>query len=599
MIYFLMGWLLLLGLSSLMGDLVLTELNLFSPEEEDDRKLLSIWLGMSAIALFLLSLSLIMPLTPLVGIGVSGLIVAIGCWRQCSGAMAWTWTVNRMLGVTLMGVSVAAWCDRPVTWHDTGYYHYSLIQWLGQYGTVPGLALIFNHLGLTSAWFALATPFNPVYFAGRPLALTNGFVFLLLMGQFLIGLKGLQLRQSQANVYRLADVYSVVWGALLIPITLFLDPLSKILLSASPDLVVTVLVGVINWWILLSFDRPPQTRPEQNHRIVPLLLAIAAVNFKLIALPLLLVAGVLSLWRQPLWVQMRNGAIGLLLLLPILSGNLLTSGCPLYPSPLLCLDLPWSPSPGVVSEIAIATHGWTTWYGTPPPGANPWLWSLGQWFLSSPKEKITATGIAIAGMSALFVMQRAVRLEFAQAKGAKISKILQSIDRKGELWVSAIGFVGLAFIMSMSPFFRFSAPYILTLIALGLAILIRERSAKAPDLMAPSSLDPIQTLEPSNRISDRASNPFLALSVGFIALCFTIQSHALWLPPPMEYFSTWIPKITNGIAYQSPASGNVNAKDVPHKDMCWTAPIPCAYDIPPTVYLRDRDRGLAGGFVRR
>jgi hypothetical protein len=43
----------------------------------------------------------------------------------------------------------------------------------------------------------------------------------------------------------------------------------------------------------------------------------------------------------------------------------------------------------------------------------------------------------------------------------------------------------------------------------------------------------------------------------------------------------------------------VQLKQQLQKDMCWAAPLPCAYYIAPEVQLRQPDRGIAGGFIRK
>ncbi len=587
MLYLIFGWLSLGWVASTLGDVLLGSLGTsHQPRQSDlsggDRLLLALWLGIGTMSLILLALSLVMPLKPIVGFLLGLVSLAIGTWRGGGG----DWSSRQSLGWMVTIVGAAAWCNRPITWHDTGYYHYSLVQWLGQYGTVPGLALLFNNLGFTSAWFALTAPFNPDVLVGRPLSLANGFVFLLLLGQGVAGVKGLI-----AGRRWLADAFSVCWTTLMLPLVLFLDPLSNILRSASPDLPVTLLVGVIAWVMLLLNDRQRDSGSSLSAsasasdqllvRSVPLGLALFAVTFKLIALPLLPVTFLFAVWRQSWWAYIR--AIGLvgLILSPMVVGNLLTSGCPLYPGHVLCVALPWSPAPASLESAAIITHGWTSWYGTPPPGTNPWLWSLGQWFMSSSKEKITALGMLLGMTIAL-----GLAVKFLIKSGLR--GLADRLDRQGEPWICGMGLLGLAFVMANSPFFRFSAPYIVLLLAMGLARLL-------------ARLLPLYRLKanPSSTTPAKLSKPAIGLSLALVALCLGLESRSLWLPPPMQFSALWLQKETNGIVYRSPQSGDVPQDKVPDKDMCWTAQIPCAYEITSDIYLRDADRGIAGGFVRR
>ena len=587
MFYLIFGWLLLGLLSSVTGDLLLSNVDpRNSAFSNRDRSLISLWLGVGTLSLSLLSISLVTPITPAVGLALAALVFAVGAFRKQFGAIGWHWTTRQLVIFTLTIVGVAAWCNRPIVWLDTGYYHYSLVQWLGTYGTVPGLALLFNNLGFTSSWFALATPFNPVMLAGKALALTNGFAFLLLLGQSYTGLVGLQ------GPRRLADFFNVACCALLIPLILFLDPLSKILRSPSPDLPVTILVGVIAWVILLLSPQPTSTKPIAIHqtaidrtsgrvtiRSIPWALALIAVTFKLIALPLLPVTFLFAIWRQSYSAWLRTISIGLLILSPMVLGNLITSGCPLFPSHTLCLNLPWTPTIATLDGAAITTHGWTTWHGTPPAGANPWLWSIGQWFMTSSKEKITALGI---GLGLLVASWMVIRSLMGQKTGQNIR------HRGGDLWVCGIGVVGLAFIMATSPFFRFSAPYIVVLLAIGMARLL---DAKWGKRRLSGSLN--------SDLHHRISKPALIASLALVALCISLERRNLFFPPSMSFSSIWLRKETNGIVYRSPKSGDVVQEKVAHKDMCWTAEIPCSYGISSDIHLRDPARGVGGGFVRR
>jgi hypothetical protein len=478
-------------------------------------------------------------------------------------------------------VGFAAWLDRPVRWNDTGYYHASLIQWLGTYGTVPGLSLLFNNLGFTSAWFALAAPFNPVVLAGKTLAVTNGFAGLLLLAQWAIGLRALFQADSRNSHPRLADYYSVVWGTLLIPVMLFLNPLSEILVSPSPDLAVTILVGVIGWVMLLVGEKPIH-QGDNRDRLIPLMLAVMAVSFKLIALPLLPITVLFALWRQPGKVWLTTGSIALAGLLPLIIGNLITSGCPLYPGNVFCVNLPWSPTDNAIAEVATGTHGWTTWYGIAPPGTNPWLWSVGQWWSKSGKEKITAIGIVAGLLSVVGVVGRELLKDGRR-------RIFRQLDDRPMLWVSLMGIMGIAFIMMNSPFFRFSVPYIVTLLSISLTVIWTNLSPKL------RSTFPSHSSFPQNWGARGA----IPIALALITLCLVLHRSTLLLPPPMVFASTWVTRTTNGIQYFAPQSGDVKQETVQHKDMCWNAPIPCAYDIPPSVHLRDPDRGIAGGFVRK
>lgn len=201
--------------------------------------------------------------------------------------------------------------------------------------------------------------------------------------------------------------------------------------------------------------------------------------------------------------------------------------------------------------------------------------------MSSSKEKITAFGILLGLAIAL-----GLGVKFLIKSGLR--GLADRLDRQGEPWICGMGLLGLAFVMANSPFFRFSAPYIVVLMAIGLARLL---ARLMPWYRLKSSL--------SSTTSPKLSKPAIGLSLALVALCLGLESRSLLIPPPMQFSALWMQKETNGIVYRSPQSGDVPQDKVPNKDMCWTAQIPCAYDITSDIHLRDADRGIAGGFVRR
>ena len=595
MLYFVLSWGLLAGVSTSLGALLLVDLAIDQPDRPIDRLLIATWLGLGIVALVLLTVSFVTPLTPLIGWALV-LTLAVRSLLQgklLRGAIGEIVLSRRSLFAgMLVLLGIAFWLDRPVTWQDTGYYHASLVQWLETYGTVPGLSLIFQNLGFTSAWFALAAPLNPSGLKGAGLGVTNGFAFVLLVVQWAIGMNAV-LRQRA----RVADRFSVIWGSLMIPIVLFLNPMAEILRSPSPDLPVTLVVGVIAWVMLLIGEPSPGgDRELSNDRMVPVLLAVIAVSFKLIALPLLPITVGFALWRSRssrsrFWTSVGGvGSLAIGGLLPLMVGNVMTSGCPLYPGNVLCLDLPWSPTKTSIAAAAMVTHGWTSWYGTPPPGMHPWIWAVSQWWSTSTKEKITAIGVLLAAILGSFVV-----FKMLVPKGRRMSfkLIAQQLDEQPLVWVAIVGLGGLGFVMSMSPFFRFSLPYIVLLLTVGvLGVFQVLRRDFSMGLNAKFSNFVVNA-------QDLPSRPIVLGGLGLLVMVMVLHRSTLLLPPAMVYRSTWVDRITNDIRYIAPRSGDVKEETVVQKDMCWNAPLPCAYEVPHWVHLRSPDRGIAGGFIRK
>ncbi|NJR48757.1 MAG: hypothetical protein HC780_03545 [Leptolyngbyaceae cyanobacterium CSU_1_3] len=440
MLYFIAVWIVLMVVCCPIGLALLNGLSLDGFDRLGDRLITSLWVGVVVLAIALLAVSLILPLSPLVGAVVAiGLCALALEWRktrvELTTIAARSGSRHRILSFLGWAIAIAALSSRQVTWHDTGYYHYGLIQWLSQYGTVPGLSLLFSNLGFTSSWFALAAPLNASFFEARVSAVTNGFVLLLAV------LHGLVCLRQARNGARFSDRFAMAFLLIMLPVTLWLDPMSSILVSPSPDLPIAFLVGLVSWAMLVVAQKPAPSNRAMDDRIVPLILATGAFTIKLTALPVLAISSLFFVLKQGATGRriLLGGAIVGFLLSPMLISGTLTSGCPLYPATALCLDLPWSPPAQAVQQIAANTHNWTTWYGTPPSGTHPWLWAIGQWFNTSPKEKVTVAIILGAIGSAIYVL----KTHFFKAQAL----------RRGEVWVAAMGILGITFLMLTSPFF--------------------------------------------------------------------------------------------------------------------------------------------------
>ncbi|NEQ26572.1 MAG: hypothetical protein F6K28_47600 [Microcoleus sp. SIO2G3] len=289
MLYFIAVWLVLGGVCAAVGLSLLNLLQARCFVRSSDRFIVAIWLGLLLMANLLLAVSTLVPLSPLVGatvfVGATELALLVRPTRI--ELQEYRCDRSGVVAIASVMVATAAITSRQVTWIDTGLYHYGVVQWLAQYGSVPGVALLFAHFGFTSAWFALAAPFDFGIFAARVSAVGNGFVLLLAIGHLLLAAQSIWQRQA-----RLSDWFAIAFLGLTISLVLASSLLSDILVSPSPDLVVLFLTGIVAWTMLVITDaaQQKQIRAMQSHSAVALLLSAGAVTIKLIALPLLFVA---------------------------------------------------------------------------------------------------------------------------------------------------------------------------------------------------------------------------------------------------------------------------------------------------------------------
>ncbi|MBD2035915.1 hypothetical protein H6F76_12895 [Leptolyngbya sp. FACHB-321] len=536
-----------------------------------DRLIVSVWVGTVTLAIALLATALILPLSPLVGAGVAGsfCLIALLSKRTRTELVALRPKVSRkkIFGFLALAIAIASLMTRQVTWYDTGYYHYQVIQWLEKFGTVPGVALLFPNFGFTSSWFAFAAPLNAEIFDARVSAVTNGFVFLIATLQFFICLTHCLKRKAY-----LSDWFMVTCSLILLPALMLVSSLATILVSPSPDIPVIFLVEVTVWSILgLSTCKEPS--PASSERaiepeVIPLFLAAGAVTVKLTALPVLLISSLFFIFIRGFKARrfLIAGVVITVAIAPMLISGAITSGCPIYPSSLFCLDLPWSPALEEIKQTANGTHGVITWADSPPSGIHPWLWSLWRWFNSSIQRQFMAFLVLFSIFPAIYLARKV------------------KMDRFSEpLWVILIAVLGIVFIILQSPFFRFAIPYLVLLPALGMAIYFQNNFVAA-----------------FNRVVERLSSQFplrnlyrfmpiicLSLIAAIITSYASIDSSQLLLPPQIQRIS-FEKKQVNDITYFSPIQSI----------LCWATQLPCTVEISPNVKLRNSAEGIAGGFVR-
>jgi len=593
MLYFVAAWTVLLLVCGVIGTALLQQFQLQHFVRIGDRLIAAEWLGLIVLANCLLLVSLELPLSPIVGLGVAGVLCGIALRSRAVrveiGSLLQQVSWQALLGYLSLVVIIAALTVRPVTWLDSGLYHYGAVQWLEQYGTVTGIALLFSNLGFVSSWFALSAPLNPAFLSARVSAVANGFVLVLVVSQLAI-----YLFHSWRGQARASDGFGLVFFGLMLSVSGAYSLLADIAVSPSPDLPATFLVGLVAWAMLVIANPQPaesghvqssnlqsdlqsenlQNSFKLNDRMVPLLLSVGAVTIKLTTLSLLLVSSSFYLiynWRyakrsmqQLIW----GGGIGLLLLAPLLIASVKASGCPLYPSSALCLNVPWAQNGATIDAVAQGTHGWTNWFGDPPAGQNRFLWSLGKWLQSDRANQ------GWAGLVSLSVV----------AFVCSIKPWFKSPIR-GKVWVMAVGVGGVIFLMMTAPFFRFALPYLLVIPSLLLLVWIVHLGL----LNWHSLLTRIHHWF-GNWNVDRT---IMVTSLILITVTLSVFLHSqpafhLLLPPPMQTVAV-VKKQVNDLTYFSPQVEG---------ELCWATPLPCGFEVE-NVKLRDADRGVAGGFVRQ
>lgn len=558
MLYFIITWNCLTIVLFLLGISLLGVCKADCFERRGDRALAAIWLGIVGVALLWLTVSLVLPLSPLIGWGLAIALAVLSLFSQQTRReiLAYKSIISPrlILGFLTLELLVAILTTQQIVWFDTGLYHLGSIQWLSKFGAVYGVALINPKFGFTSSWFAFSAPLIPDFVGNRVGAIANGFVFLIALIHWIITLT--RLLKNQA---RLPDWFYFVYVGILILVylvTTFTG--SPILISFSPDVSVNFLIGIIAWTILCIYQIESWSIHPISHRIIPLIIASGTVAIKLSALPLLPVTLLFYTGVKPVNFQRLFWGIALiiLLLLPVTLVGIKTTACPLYPSKFMCLDLPWSVPAEYTKEEA---------------GEIQFLGELAQKKSAIPQVILAYWKLLDDNEFKIMILLLALSLIFS-------GLIIKNSSR--EKWLILLGILGMTFIITQSPLLRFGIGYFIVIPSLFIAGSVTLQLVKIQPLIK----------QKQSRVQLRISEKIVPLVLLFIVGTIAVQNDvkSRWLLPDELPTVKVIKKKVNNVEYAYPSNWTVR---------CWKYPLPCSHVPVYNIKLRDPERGIGGGFV--
>lgn len=625
MLVLILLWLLLSVVTFTIGLGLLHILRADCLQRQGDRLFIALWLGLFTLAWALFTISLVLPLSPWVGLAVGGGLMAIALsqtqTRQESLtllktliSLPWPWQIATV-GLTL---ATAFFSAQGIIWFDTGLYHYQAIEWFRQYGTVPGLALIHHRFGTSSSWFALAAPFNFGIFNGKIAACIGGFTFLLALLHSSLMLKRI-IEQTQT----FSDWFLGLSFFLVIP-TLFWSSLPFATSPDQPILFITIIIA----WLILWISKY-RTSAQDQSILLPLILTSMSTGVKLSALPLVALAFVFYVFHQGdgrfkgVWkiknfktivskfifdfilikALLQGFLVSLALIIPLLVFNIITSGCMLFPSTLFCFNLPWSMSLARVQATYQEIKKWNRWIGLEPNDEflgwlRPWVDVEGQF--------------AFLGICAIMTLI-----------------LLLIYHRKtivpGKSYLMVMSILGIAYVMFAAPTWRFGLSYACILPAFLLAKYCNQNSKQkawavviivgtanawlevdsssfllifALSIMAIAGIYKHKNLTAVQFLSILSLLSFLIIIRHYIlthqSLHTNLGIHPIFPPSIQETYpnQTFKTYQINDMTFLIPADGS---------QLCWNAPLPCTNQaiLHDHIQLRDASQGIGAGFVRQ
>jgi hypothetical protein len=208
---------------------------------------------------------------------------------------------------------------------------------------VTGLGLLHHRFGYNSIWLALVAPVQDMSHDGRLIAVGSTIACTLLAFQIVHSAA-----RILAAVARPAD-----WFIVAAPLPGALSSwLLSAMISSSPDIPVWILTILLGWTLLADRDR--ELAP------VALLLAVGAAAIKVSAAPLVIGALVYAAWTRQLGPRgvLAIGLFGTATLGAVVSANVVTSGCLMFPAAVTCLPVSWAISPETATAVTQFISHW-------------------------------------------------------------------------------------------------------------------------------------------------------------------------------------------------------------------------------------------------
>lgn len=479
---------------------------------------------------------------------------------------------QKIIFISPLFLVAALYSSQVIFWGDTGGYHWSLIKWISEAGTVPGVGLLFDRFGLGSAWFSVPAAFNHGILAGRVGAIVNGYILaLVLLHIFFCFLsKG----NNVINI-DLSDRFAFI-GYLIILALVFRWGM---LVSASPDIPVMMAIILVGHVYLNS----KITNLSANWLV--LIISIFVFNIKFSAIPLLLVAiGIILISRsfKAIWKAIFLVGFGVM---PILVGNLIVTGYPLFPSTFLQFNLPWQvdiKTAQYIHKVVFdsAFYGPAIW---PFPELHPKSFynAILQWVTSRYE---VPTVILLTSNFALFPVL-----------------MLKARYDQRLLLLLILAVLGNLFFLFNAPTLRFGVQWLLIIPAVFGAIFFPEKLIHKIHQNASIYISTILGCVLFGLILFPLSNAHQMLLTVIKSEAIKIDASPrlnFILPPPI--ISIDIGDIVNGRAtsvkfYESKVADDLT---FPYykSAICWDAPLPCGTPQK-NIKLKNPEVGISGGFI--
>ena len=237
---------------------------------------------------------------------------------------------------------------KPINF-DTQIYHLQIIRWQSEYGTVPGIANLFPRFGQGSNWFDIISIFNIPLSENENFAYANisfvAWFFIWLFSKWKY--YNSQISNDNNASKTLAFFYFFLFIYFMLDWQLFRDAAN----STNYDFQVTSFIIIIFSYLI---EEIVLNKNRQYFSPVLILFAFTVVSFKFSGIFILL----LVLYYLVVYRSFKNWAFvftaGIIILIPVLARNYITTGYILFPHPLKINSPDWQ----LPTELTVGNY----WY---------------------------------------------------------------------------------------------------------------------------------------------------------------------------------------------------------------------------------------------
>lgn len=550
----------------------------------DNDPIIATWLGIGIFGIFFTSVAIFMPLNPLLFLAFFVSLAVLA--RKEIFELVKKIVSQDAIGVMAILSVVTVLCNQSVFWYDSGLYHIQAIKWLTGFGYVWGEGLLHTRLGVISSWFTIPASINYWFLESRIYSVMGGVALSLSLIHF-----GYSLAKVISKTAILSDYFLFFAYIITIPIIMVWG----VAISPSPDLPVIILTIIMGYLLIKHMESKQVTQKSFENIYTALILSVITTTIKLSGGIFVLLFGLYVIYDNKKEFLSKKFMAPIVfaafLLLPNVGASIKTTGSLWYPLPI-SINTEWSLSANVAKHEIETIKNWAKWEGSTPKNAEGWEWLL-------PKNK--AQALASAPYTQFFLLVSWILICLIAS-----IKILRG-TKPNYFPFFIIGILGVMFFYNSAPTLRFGLGIMVWGAAFGLAY---NRYTK------------LQKTINNNTAATREWISFAA-----VALALTIvlklfgdelpekgtyrqlakkaqETHWL-LPTQTLSIEPMIEKTVNGYRIvPGPLKATVNEADFKYiiqdsAGMCWDAPLPCVQSELKNIVLKDKEKGIGGGFIKK